>query len=78
MLILVKVIIYGLEYIYQNYGFGGMVSVFMLLEIIYIYYWNKENIVVGSVQSSVVLEVRVFIYIKFYLQVFSGEIVGII
>lgn len=78
MLILVKVIIYGLEYIYQNYGFGGMVSVFMLLEIIYIYYWNKENIVVGSIQSSVVLEVRVFIYMKFYLQVFSGEIVGII
>lgn len=42
MLKTLQAVIYGLEKTYENYGLGGMASVFQILEIAHTHYWSKD------------------------------------
>lgn len=42
MLKTLQALVYGLEKTFENYGLGGMASVFQILEIAHTHYWSKD------------------------------------
>lgn len=42
MLKIIQALVYGLEKTYENFGLGGMASVFQVLEIAHTHYWTKD------------------------------------
>lgn len=42
MLKTLQTVIFGLEKTYENFGLGGMASVFQVLEIAHTHYWTKD------------------------------------
>lgn len=39
---IVQAIVHGLEVTYENYGLGGMASVFQLHEVAHTHYWSRD------------------------------------
>jgi len=42
MLKCLQAVTHGLAYTYNNFGLGGMASVFQLMEIAHTHYWSKD------------------------------------
>ena len=49
---MIKCLVSGLEYTYQNQGIGGMASSYMVLEIIHTHFWDKETFGSGRSDAS--------------------------
>lgn len=49
----------GLAHTYNNYGLGGMASVFQLMEIAHTHYWSKD-LSDGALDAPLLLQVSTF------------------
>lgn len=57
MLKCLQAVTYGLAHTYNNFGLGGMASVFQLMEIAHTHYWSKD-LSEGGFDSSLMSQVQ--------------------
>lgn len=62
MLKCVQAIAHGLEITYNNFGLGGMASVFQLMEIAHTHYWSKDSSEVSENASTSLLSSQVILW----------------